>query len=567
MSINPNAITTTTATATGHEVATQAYQFPLTIKHLLNRAKSVSSHQEIVYADKKRMTYADFFNRLNRLANVLTDLGLQAGDIVAVMDWDSHRYLESYFAVPMCQYVLQTINIRLSPEKILYTINHAKPKVLMLNAEFAPLVKDYQFDNSSIEHIIWLDDQTLLGQEACIDENFDTHQHRVVGEYEQLLADASDEFEFADFDENSIATTFYTSGTTGNPKGVFFSHRQLVLHTLAEAATFGMMPSEQGISFQDVYMPLTPMFHVHAWGVPYIATMAGIKQIYPGRYEPQLLLKLIRDEKVSFTHCVPTILQMLLQGVQNTDINFGGLKMVIGGSKLTEGLAKAAIQRGIEVYTGYGMSETAPLICTTDFSQPMSDYEQDINRRCKTGVPVMLVDTQIWDSNHQQLSNDGQIAGELVLRAPWLTMGYYKNADASEALWQGGYMHTADIAKIESNGTVVITDRLKDVIKSGGEWISSLELETILSLHPAVADVAVIGVPDDKWGERPLALIVKKDPQDDIDAQEILALTQEAANKGIIPSYGVPKQHEFVTELPKTSVGKHDKKRMREMYG
>ena len=216
--------------------APSAYDYPLLVKQLLNRAKTVSLDQEIVYADKKRFTYKDLFSRINRLANVLADLELDAGDVVAVMDWDSHRYLESYFAVPMSEYILQTVNIRLSPEKILYTMNHAKPKVLMLNSEFAPLVKDYQFENSSIEHIIWLDDDGVSYEGV-----FGGNQTRVIGEYEALLTSASSDFDFPDFDENTIATTFYTSGTTGDPKGVFFSHRQLVLHSLAEAATLGII--------------------------------------------------------------------------------------------------------------------------------------------------------------------------------------------------------------------------------------------------------------------------------------------------------------------------------------
>lgn len=262
-------------TNSGYQPAAEAYSYPLLIKSLLSRAKVSAQNQEIIYSNKSRMTYSDFFVRINKFANILNELNLNPGDVIAVMDWDSHRYLESYFAIPMSQLVLQTVNIRLSPEKILYTINHAQPKVLMLNSEFAPLIKDYQFIESSIEHIIWLDDNGVTA-ESIMGKNL-TH---VVGEYESLLENASDEFSFPDFDENTIATTFYTSGTTGNPKGVFFTHRQLVLHTLSLTATFGMMPIKQGISFDDVYMPITPMFHVHAWGMPYAATTCGLKQVY-----------------------------------------------------------------------------------------------------------------------------------------------------------------------------------------------------------------------------------------------------------------------------------------------
>ena len=547
-----------------YTAAPDAYAYPLIIKQLLHRAKTVSQDQEIIYADKRRLSYRDFFSRIAQLANVLAGLNLEAGDVVAVMDWDSHRYLESYFAVPMSQYILQTVNIRLSPEKVLYTINHAKPKVLLLNSEFAPLVKDYQFDNSSIEHIIWLDDNGVSA-----DSVFDPSQTRLVGEYEALLSAADDTFDFPDFDENTIATTFYTSGTTGDPKGVFFSHRQLVLHTMAEAASLGMLPDKQGVSYGDVYMPMTPMFHVHAWGFPFTATMMGLKQVYPGRYVPEQLLNLIVDEKVSITHCVPTILQMLLKEAQANDVQFDGLKMIIGGSRLTEGLAKTALAQGIEVYTGYGMSETAPLISLSDFSvnEARKSAEEDINRRCMTGKPILMVDAEIWgeDSTKPRVG-EGQ-TGELVLRAPWLTQSYFKNDDKGAELWENGYMHTQDIAYMTKAGVIKITDRLKDVIKSGGEWISSLEIETILSLHPSVADVSVIGVRDKEWGERPLALVVLKPDCQDTTAEDIIKVAEQAVSRGIIPKYGIPSEFQFVDELPKTSVGKHDKKVMREKYG
>lgn len=546
-----------------YQSAPNAYDFPLIIKQLLNRSKVTARDQEIVYSDKQRFTYSQFFKRINQLANVLAKLNLDAGDIVAVMDWDSHRYLEAYFAVPMSQLILQTVNIRLSPDKVLYTINHAQPKVLLLNSEFAPLVKDYQFDNSTIEHIIWLDDHGVSFESVFGDQSL-----RVIGEYESLVIAADDNFDFPDFDENTIATTFYTSGTTGDPKGVFFTHRQLVLHSLAEAASLGMLPNKQGVSYGDVYMPLTPMFHVHAWGFPFTATMAGLKQVYPGRYAPDVLVDLIFKEKVSITHCVPTILQMLIKEASSRGNKFNGLKMIIGGSRLTEGLAKAALDCGIEVYTGYGMSETAPLISLTDFSldEPKMSEEEDISRRCLTGKPVLLVDAQIWNEANQPMLEGKDHTGELVLRAPWLTQSYLKNPDAGRKLWIDGYLHTEDIAYLREDGYINITDRLKDVIKSGGEWISSLEIETILSLHPAVADVAVIGIPDKKWGERPLALVVLKPDCQNTNSEDIKAIAEQAVSRGLIPKYGVPSEFKFVDELPKTSVGKHDKKVMRDMF-
>lgn len=542
--------------------AQDAYHFPLLIKHLLDRAKVASLEQTIHYADKKTLTYAEFFARINRLAHVLTNLGLQKGDVVAVMDWDSHRYLELYFAVPMCGLILQTVNIRLSEDKVLYTINHAKPKALFLNAEFAPMIKNHRYDVPSVEHVIWLDDSHL--SEHLPPQQVPPH---VVGEYETLLANAPDTFDFPDFDENTVATTFYTSGTTGNPKGVFFTHRQLVLHSLAVAATSGLNGNGKGLRYDDVYLPVTPLFHVHGWGIPYVATMIGLKQVYPGRYLPNTLVDLIETHKVSFTHGVPTILQMLLKEMASRGRKFNGMKMIIGGSRLTEGLAKAAVEQGIEVFTAYGMSETAPVISMTVFKD--SDNltpEEDILRRTKTGEPAMLCDIQIWDENGNCQPQDGKSAGEIVVGAPWLTQSYFKNHDAGNELWRGGYLHTQDIAHMSDSGMLQVTDRLKDVIKSGGEWVSSLEIETILSLHPSVADIAVIGVPDEKWGERPLALVVLKPDHQDTKAEDIIAIGMQAVERGMIPKYGIPSEVKFLPELPKTSVGKLDKKVMREMF-
>lgn len=545
-----------------YQSAPEAHSYPLIIKHLLDRAKVVSRDKTIHYADYLSYSYAEFFTRVNRLANMLMGLGLQKGDVVAVMDWDTHRYLECYFAIPMCGLILQTVNIRLSPDKVLYTINHAKPKALLLNAEFAPMIQDHRHDASSIAHVIWLDDSQYHGQAPSTTPDY------AVGEYEALLAAASDKYDFEEFDENTIATTFYTSGTTGDPKGVFFTHRQLVLHTITEIIAASLNADGKGVRYSDVYMPMTPMFHVHAWGMPFAATMLGLKQIYPGRYQPNLLVDLIEKHNVSFTHCVPTILQMILLEMGNRGRQFQGLKMIIGGSKLTEGLAKMAVANGIEVMTGYGMSETCPILTLTVFDEhfeQLSDDEQ-IKHRCQSGYPIPLVALELWDDAGLAQPQDAKSTGEIVVRTPWLTQSYYKNLDAGTELWQGGFLHTQDIGHLRPDGLLQITDRLKDVIKSGGEWVSSLEIETILSLHPSVADLAVIGIPDSRWGERPLALVVRKPTHQDTQVDDILAIAEQAVEKGHIPKYAIPSRVVFVDELPKTSVGKHDKKVMRQQY-
>ncbi|WP_352287017.1 fatty acid--CoA ligase [Psychrobacter sp. GW64-MNA-CIBAN-0177] len=553
-----------------YQQAEEAYGFPLIIKQLLNRAKIASTDQTISYADKVTYTYAEFFKRVNRLANVLKNMGLQAGDVVAVMDWDSHRYLEAYFAVPMSGMILQTVNVRLAEDKVLYTINHAKPKALLLNAEFEPMAKNYRHEAPSIEKIVWLDDTQYIEDQYDKDK-IKTEQVRmpdyVEGEYEAMLAAASDAFDFPDFDENTIATTFYTSGTTGDPKGVFFTHRQIVLQTLASTLASALNAEGQGARYNDVYMPMTPLFHVHAWCWPYGATMIGLKQVYPGRYLAPTLMDLIEQHKVTLSHGVPAILQMLLKEMAARGRKFDGLKLLLGGSKLNEGLAKAAIESGIEFMSGFGMSESCPVLSRAVFDDKTGSMEMkdQLNYRCLSGSPIMLVSMEIWDENGKPVPMDGESTGELVIRAPWLTQSYFKNPDAGNELWRGGWMHTQDIACISSDGTLSITDRLKDVIKSGGEWVSSLEVETILSFHPSVADVAVIGVPHERWGECPLALVVLKPEYIDTKADDILALGHQAVEKGHLPKYGVPSEIKFLAEMPRTSVGKLDKKRMRIM--
>ena len=549
-----------------YQQAQEAYGFPLIIKQLLNRAKIASNDQTISYADKVTYTYSEFFKRVNRLANVLKDMGLQAGDVVAVMDWDSHRYLEAYFAVPMSGMILQTVNVRLAEDKVLYTINHSKPKALLLNAEFEPMAKNYRHEAPSIEKIIWLDD-AQYGENDTKTEQANMPDY-VEGEYEAMLAAASDEFDFPDFDENTIATTFYTSGTTGDPKGVFFTHRQIVLQTLSSTLASALSAEGQGARYNDVYMPMTPLFHVHAWCWPYGATMIGLKQVYPGRYVSEVLVDLIEQHKVTLSHGVPTILQMLIKEMATRGRKFNGLKLSVGGSKLNEALAEAAIESGIEFISGFGMSESCPVLARMAFGDQTNTMTttEEINYRCLSGSPIMLVSMELWDANGKSLPMDGESTGELVVRAPWLTQSYFKNPDAGDELWRGGWMHTQDIACITADGTLKITDRLKDVIKSGGEWVSSLEVENILSFHPCVAEVAVIGVADEKWGERPLALVVLKPDHTDIKAEDILALGHQAVEKGYLPKYGVPSEIKFLVEMPKTSVGKLDKKKMRMMY-
>jgi fatty-acyl-CoA synthase len=536
------------------------YGFQLTIKELLNGPKLSAQDQEIVYRDRIRYTYKDLFARINRLGSALTGLGVRKGDTVAVFDYDSHRYLESFFAIPMMGAVLFTVNWRLSPDQIEYTMNHAEASVILINTDFLPLLGSIRDKLKSVKKIILLSDsETLPKTDLTID-----------GEYEAIMGAASEDFDFPDLDENTKATTFYTTGTTGLPKGVYFTHRQIVLHAMSVCIGVSGHDSPLRFSTSDVYMPITPMFHVHAWGFPFIATMMGVKQVYPGKYEPEMLIKLIVSEKVTYSHCVPTILQMLVASPVAKVIDLSAWKVIIGGARLSKGLAMAGIDLGIQIMTGYGMSETCPVISVSNLKPSMKHYdnEQKSDIAIKTGMPVTLVDVRIASPEGNFLPNDGQTTGEIVVRAPWFTEGYYKDPEKTEELWRGGWLHTGDVGYMDQEGYIQITDRLKDVIKTGGEWVSSLDLENAISLHGAVQEAAAIGIPDPKWGERPMMLVVLTPPfrGDGITPEVLKKHMKECADQGKIPRYAIPDQYIITDNIPKTSVGKTDKKIIRTLY-
>ncbi len=527
-----------------------AVEPPLVINRILEAGVGKAPEQTITYGDRD-FTYREFEERVHRLAGALAAQGIQPGDTVAVMDWDTNRYLEAFFAIPMMGAVLHTVNVRLSPEQVLYTINHAEDDAILVNSEFLPILEAVKDRIEPVKTYILLDDDGVKSSDAL----------PIAGEYEDLLAKAPARYDFPELDENTRATTFYTTGTTGLPKGVYFSHRQLVLHTFAGRNT--MSGIGQGrFNEDDVYMPITPMFHVHAWGIPYMATLMGVKQVYPGRYEPASLLKLLVTKKVTFSHCVPTIIQMLLQAEAAKSIDLSGWKVIIGGSALPKALAMGALERGIDIYTGYGMSETCPLLTLAQLTPELekADLETQADYRTRTGRPVAMVQLRIVDGEMNDVPHDGKSQGEVVVRAPWLTQGYLHDTEKSEELWAGGWLHTGDVAVMSEDGWLKIVDRIKDVIKTGGEWVSSIDLEGMILQHAGVGECAVVGVPDEKWGERPVALVVKNG---DADEEGIKALMADYAEKGIISRYGIPDRVIFVDELPRTSVGKLDKKKMR----
>jgi fatty-acyl-CoA synthase len=530
-------------------------EFPLLIKSLLNYSVILEPEREIVYRDLVRYNYHAFHERVRRLSNVLQNLGLDGGETVAVMDYDSHRYLECYFAIPMTGNVLHTINWRLSPDQILYTINHAEDAILIVNTDFLPLVEKFSGKMPTVRHIIVCSDGPPIKMDSS--------------DYESLLNGAETHFDFPDFDENAIATTFYTTGTTGDPKGVYFSHRQLVLHTLNLAVTFGFVDRAScRCHSDDVYMPLTPMFHVHAWGFPYLATMFSMKQVYTGKLAPAMVADLIKREVPTFSHCVPTVLQMILLCPEIKEINLSGWKVMIGGSALTKALARLALERGVDVSVGYGMSETCPVIATGYIR--MADggmgMEEQLTARTRSGIPNVFTDIQVLNEAGFPVTANDEESGEIVVRSPWLTQGYVKDPERGAALWKGGYLHTGDVATIDARHSLKISDRIKDIIKSGGEWISSINLEGLIGLHVAVTEAAVVGLPHPKWGERPHALVVLR-PGSQIEQAELKEHLRQYIDQGKISKWAMPEEFVFVSVIPKTSVGKIDKKRIRAEWG
>ena len=528
-----------------------AHPSPLNIKSLLLRPRYWSPEQRIHYRDDYSHTYAEFFKRVAQLANLLHRLGVKRGDAIGVLDWDSHRYFELFFAVPMCGAVLHTVNIRLSPEQILYTINHAEDVVLFVHDDFRAQVDKMCSSLTSVRSIVRLCDP---GAEPPADS------------YEPRLAAEPATYDFPDLDENTVATTFYTTGTTGDPKGVFFTHRQLMLHTLGVGLGLAAFGDPFSFRQDDVYMPLTPMFHVHSWGMPYIATLLGVKQVYPGRYEPERLLRLLLEHRVTVTHGVPTLLHMVVTQATNAGVRLNGLKMLVAGSALSRGLCERARERGIIATTAYGMSETCPLLTVSHLkpAQAGASDEERLGLFTVTGFPLPLIETRILDEKGAALPPGPDHVGELVVRGPWLTAGYARNEERSRELWRGGWLHTGDVAYRDEAGYVHLTDRLKDVIKSGGEWVSSLELENLLSQHASVNEVAVVGTKDERWGERPVAFVVlRPGVAAEIAGAALRDHLRIFVSKGVLQRWAVPDEIRFVTELPKTSVGKLNKRALR----
>lgn len=526
---------------------------PLLLTSFLDRAERFF-HSKKIYSRTSpttihEITYKEYVKRTRKLADALTKLGMERGMKVGTFAWNHHRHLEAYFAVPCAGAVLHMINIRLSPEHIAYVINHAEDEILLIDDNLVPLIAPIVSQLKSVKHFIVMGDAIEL-------ENIPLPN---ALSYEALLAEANDDFKFPDdLDENTPAGMCYTSATTGMPKGVVYTHRSIVLHSMVSGLSEGV-----GISEADVVLPVVPMFHANAWGFPFAGVLFGATQVLPGpMFTPQLLLDLFETYKVTLTAGVPTIWLGVLQEQRKNPRDLSSIRLIVcGGSASPLGLVRGFEEElKIPYMTGFGMTETSPLVSVSTYLTHMQDYTNDekMDVRITQGLTVPLIETRVVNENGE-VPWDGKTMGELTIKGPWIAGEYYNDERTTEA-FKDGWLYTGDIAVMTEDGYIKITDRTKDLIKSGGEWISSVELENALMSHPKVFEAAVIAIPHEKWIERPLACVVPKPEfKDSITKSELLDDLRSQFHKTWIPDDVV-----FLDEVPKTSVGKFMKIKLRE---
>jgi fatty-acyl-CoA synthase len=523
--------------------------FPLTLHHIRRRMTSASSDATVATLSEagvvERASFGEVSQRIDRLAHALTALGVEQGDRIATFAWNNQRHFELYFAVPCVGAVLHTLNIRLFEQQVTYIVNHAEDRVIFVDDSLVPVLERLAPTFETVECYV------VMGEG-------DAGSLPNALRYEELLAQVGPEsFDYPDVDERQAAALCYTSGTTGNPKGVLYSHRSISLHSTATLVRDGL-----GLSRSDRVLAVVPMFHVNAWGLPYGATLAGADLLLPDRFlSAEPLAALIASERPTLMGCVPTIFADLLRYAdEHRDVDLSSLtNATSGGSAVPRQLMKDFEERhGVSIFQAWGMTETSPV---ATFSRPLEGEHDDSywDVRAMQGRPLPWVELRLIGDDGAEVAWDGVSTGEIEVRGPWIAARYY-NDDSSDEKFDSGWLRTGDIASVDADGFVQITDRTKDVIKSGGEWISSVELENALMAHPAIAEAAVIAIPDAKWDERPLAACVLR---------EGATATADDLRAFLAPNFAkwwLPDRFEFVAEIPKTSVGKFRKTELREMF-
>jgi fatty-acyl-CoA synthase len=529
--------------------------FPLSLHHIRRRMRSCSPDTEVVTliepGEVQRTTFAEVSGRIDRLARALGELGVEQGDRVGTFAWNNQRHFELYFAIPCVGAVLHTLNVRLFEEQLSYIVNHAEDKVIFVDVSLVPLLAKLAPSFQTVAQYV------VMGDADDDRSEIDSLPNAVL--YEELLERAGrGSFEYPEVDERQAAALCYTSGTTGNPRGVLYSHRSISLHSSAT-----LMKDANGLSQADRVLAVVPMFHANAWGLPYGATLAGADLILPDRFlaaEP--LARLIAAERPTLMGCVPTIFADLLRYAdEHPEIDLSSLSnAACGGSAVPRALMKDFQERhDVRIFQAWGMTETSPV---ATYSRPQEGKHDDQywNDRAKQGRPLPWVELRLVDDEGQEVPWDGESTGEIEVRGPWVARQYFKD-ESGEEKFDAGWLRTGDIAAVDGKGFVQITDRSKDVIKSGGEWISSVELENELMSHPDVVEAAVIAKPDERWSERPLCCVVLQTGAGTTPQQLVEHL------RGRVAKWWLPDEFAFVSEIPKTSVGKFDKKVLRTELG
>jgi fatty-acyl-CoA synthase len=525
---------------------------PLTMTPLLERAETYFAKKQVISKTSSgihRLTYREIGERTRALASALEKLGIKKGDRVGTLAWNDHRHLEAYFAAPCMGAVLHTINVRLSNEHLSYIINHTEDKVLLIDAVFVPLIERIKDEIPSVEAFVILTDAETLPFTSL----------QPVYSYEALLAEGDKNYQFPDnIDENDPAGMCYTSATTGKPKGVVYTHRSTVLHCI----TLGLKDT-LGLCEEDVCLPVVPMFHVNAWGVPFACTYLGSTQVLPGPdLSPKALANLIQSEKVTLAAGVPTVWLGLAKELEQNHYETDSLRAVVcGGSAAPKGLIKLYEDKlGIPFVHAYGATETSPVVSVARLKSYQHSLPEDekLNIRATQGMIVPGLELRVVGDNGE-VAHDGKEMGELLLRGPWIADDYYKD-DRGKSAFSDGWLHTGDIVTIDEEGNLKIVDRTKDLIKSGGEWISSVDLENALMAHEAIFEAAVIAVPHPKWQERPVACVVLKEGYaDSVTKEDVLDFLRPQFAK-----WWMPDDVLFINEIPKSSVGKFLKRELRE---